>query len=774
MSAFDLGFLNHPGLLWWLALLLGLLAGIWSYYRLLAPLGRATRLSLRVLRLSAFGLLLFLILGPLLTTRGRNAGTPRLAVLIDRSSSMSLPGANGGTRASESEAVWTRLRDELDGRFDLVPFAFAGSLESGLAGDRDRLFTQLPALAGTTALGDALEGVLVQQGDSPLGGILLITDGVTTTGKDAARVARNLPVPVFSVVVGDTVAPPDLLVREVRAHPLAYVGEPMALQVVLQSRDLAGYEATVTVRELDADAATESGGRELVRQSVRLGRDANAETEVHLEITPARAGLALYEVTAAVPDSEAVRVNNSRRIAVDVRDKKTQVLFVEGEPDWDFAFLKRAFDADTTLAYVYWVRQADGAFRAYGRAGADRGAHPDALPRGAAELSAYAAVIVGHLDPAALPADFSGALHAYASDGGGVLFMPGGRGEGLERWRDAGWGDLLPLRLVPQPSRGFGLSGARVAMAGLTHEITALDENPAETERLWKSLPPIWLPEGDYAAAETATTLLTAQVGEPQHEVPLLAIAPAGAGRVAVLTGRGLWRWDFVMRSSDSDTWVARDFWKRMCRWLSQPTERERFAARPVRNVFQDGEPIDFAARLLDDAFRPLAGARVELEVEPLVSREPAAPAGDDGAAAAGDASKAALSLYPEGTAGRYAGSLASLPPGAYRYSAQASIGRDRERRNWRSDGRFWVEPMGPEFLSLPASPALPQQLARVSGGSSVTSGQVDELIRAIPKGYRPTRVVKQAELWNHWPVFALVTILLAAEWVVRRRQGLA
>jgi hypothetical protein len=774
MSAFDLGFLNRPGPLWWVALLLGLLAGVWSYYRLSAPLGRAARLSLRALRLCALSLLLFLILGPLLTTRSHNTGRPRLAVLIDRSSSMGLPGAEGGTRASESEAVWIRLRAGLGDRFDLVPFAFAASLESGYVDDRSRLFPELPALAGATALGDALEGVLVQQGDAPLGGILLITDGVSTTGKDPARVARNLPVPVFSVVVGDTTATPDLLVREVRAHPLAYVGEPMAMQVVLQSRDLAGYEATVTVRELDDAATASTAGRELARQSVRLGRESSAETELHFEITPARAGLTLYEVTAAIPDSEVVRVNNTRRIAVDVRDKKTQVLYVEGEPDWDFAFLKRAFDADTTLAYVYRVRQTDGAFSVYGRAGGDHGPRPDALPRSGADLSVYAAVVIGHLDPEALPPGFAAALRAYVLDGGGVLFMPGGRGEGLERWREAGWSDLLPLRLVPQPLRGYGLSGARVAVAGLTHEITALDENPAETGRLWKSLPPIWLPEGDYVAAEAATTLLTAQVGDPPREVPLLAIAPTGAGRVAVLTGRGVWRWDFVMRSADSDMWIARDFWKRICRWLSQPTERERFAARPARNVFQDGEPIEFAARLLDDAFRPVAGARIDVGIAPVASRESVTAAGDGEAAGSDGSSTAAVSLYPEGTAGRYAGALASLPPGAYRYWAQASLGRDSQQRTWRADGRFWVEPMGPEFLSLSASPGLPQQLARASGGGSVTSGEIDVLIDAIPKGYRPTRVVKQAELWNHWAVFALVTILLAAEWVMRRRQGLA
>jgi hypothetical protein len=766
MHAFTLGILDRPGLLWWLALAIALLVGVWSYYRLLAPLGRAARIGLRALRIATLLLVLGLLLQPMLTLHLPHTGKPTLAVLIDRSSSMRLPGMHAATRAAETEAAYLRLSDALAERFDLVPYTFSASVASHLGHEVETGFTALPTPAGATAIGDALEGVLVQQADAPLAGIVLLTDGVHTAGKDPGRVVRNLPVPVFSVVAGDTVTPPDLRVRDVRANPVAYVGEPMAIEVVLEGYRLAGWDATVAIREVEATPSAAAGG-EIAHRSVQLASGPAGEASLTLEVTPAHAGLTLYEIMASIPDSEAVKLNNVRRVAVEVREKKTRVLYVEGEPDWDFSFLKRAFDADTTLAYTFLVRETDGAFTVYGRGAHASDARP---PQSSDEFEPYAAVIVGHLGPGDLPAGFAAALKQFLLEGGGVLFLAGGRGADLSDWAASGWEELLPLRVTPQPVRGYRMASPHASFAGLTHEITGLGEGPDATKEFWSALPPIWLAEGTYDAAPGASVLLTARVESPLRETPLLAVAAPGSGRIAVLAGRGAWRWDFVMRSIEAEAWVARDFWKRMSRWLSEPGERDRFVVRPARMVFQDSEPVEFAARLLDDAFQPISGARIDVTMTAQTESAPVA----DGRGAPDPAEAWQLSLYPEGSAGRYTGRLGALSPGAYRYEAEASTGRGQQRQTWRAEGRFWVEEMGPEFLDLAANRRLPAHLARATGGRSVSGAQVDELIDAVPRDYRATDVVKQAELWNHWPVFAAVTALLAAEWFLRRRRGLA
>jgi len=763
MGQIDLSFLGRPGPLWWLAFVAALGVAAYAYFRLAAPLGTGWRVILRVARGVALLLLLFLLLQPMLTTSAEESGRPRLSVLIDRSSSMGLPGAAGAARSAEAAQVLAELEAGLADRFELEWLGFAQSVEPRAV---DRGAYPWEPL-GVTAMGDALEETLLRHGDHPVGGLVLVTDGVQTRGKDPEQVARNLPVPVFSVVVGDTLPPPDLMVRQVRAQPVGYAGEPLAFRVVLAEQGLEGQSATVTIRERSSvEGGTHAAGAELARRTITLPVESGREVEIALEALPPRVGLTLFEIEARLDGEESVVRNNTRYIAVDVREKKTRVLYIECSPDWDFAFLKRTCDADTSLAYTYLVRPAPGRWVVYGSRADAR------LPVRDADLAAYAAVVVGHAAPEDLPDETARLLHRFARGGGGVLFV-GASGSGdLEAWREI-WEDQLPIQLRAEPRRGFAESAVRVGLAGLAHEITVVDESPVATEEAWAALPPVLIPAGAYATVPGAVTLLTAQTTSPAREVPLMAIAPVGAGRVGVITARGLWRWDFSMSATGRDLPLAREFWRRTMRWISEPSQTDRFLVRPLRHVFQDSEAVAFTARLADEAHEPVAGARVRIEIE-QVGRlaAPEVAAGRPEEAPAGQTLGA--ELYPEGPAGQYAATLASLPPGGYRFTATATRPGEPAATAARTTGSFWVEPMGPEFFTLGASRRLPGLLAAASGGVVVDARRVPELVAAVPERYKPVRIVRQAELWNHWAVFLALGTLLCAEWIVRRRQGLA
>jgi hypothetical protein len=750
MSQIDVSFLIVPGLFWWVALALALLVGMWGYYRLAAPLGKPTRTILRGARILAFLILLLALLEPLLTTRSEGTGRPRLAFLVDRSSSMQLPGSQGRTRHDEAADVLTALESGLGNSFDLDVLGFASRVEARF--DEGPAYPWVPL--GVTAVGDALEEILVRQGQAPVGGVVLITDGVHTSGKDPALVARNLPVPVFAVVLGDTNPPLDLLIRQVRTQPVGYVGEPVAVRALLEARGLEGQAAHLEVRErILQGGELRTTGQVLADHSLVLPQESGQETEVRLEISPTRIGLSVFEIVATTEAAEPVLVNNTRLFAIEVREKKTRLLYIECEPDWDFAFLKRTLDADTSLAYTYLVRQRDGEMIGYG-SGA-----PDRVPQTAEELSPYAAVILGGALPELLPAGTVEALRQFVVQGGGLLFLGAGQGGDLERWRRA-LGDVMPLSVRTEPAWGYTATTTGVTLRGLSHEMTATDASPTQTERSWNKLPPVLIPEGTYRTAPGAAVLLEAKTAHPQRDVPLLALASAGGGRLAVLAGRGFWRWDFVMQSVSDDPPFVREFWRRMMRWLSEPLVRERFQVNPARHVFQDSEPLAFEARVYDESFRAIPSARVVMTVSRVAD-------------AAIPPQPIELILYPDSPPGRYVGTAAAMPPGMYRFRAEATA-RMRAGEVWTTEGHFWVEPMGPEFFELASSEALPRLLATSSGGLTVRPQELEQLVAAAPERYKRVQVVRQAEMWNHWAPFGVLILLLSIEWVVRRRKGLA
>ncbi|MBD3236616.1 MAG: hypothetical protein GF330_07925 [Candidatus Eisenbacteria bacterium] len=766
MAEITLNFLAGPTFLWWIALPLAIGVGVWAYFRLLAPLGVGLRALLRFLRVGALVLLLLLLLEPVLGVQRERGSTPRLAVLIDRSSSMALPGTEAPTRREEAAETLARIRRALGDRFELQLFSFAGALRAEeprleSAGGAPVLYDG-PA-QGATAIGEALEELLLRQSEIGSAGILMLSDGTHTAGKDPTLVARNLSLPIFSVCLGESVPPADWMIRQVKSHPLAYAGEPTALRAVLESSgatsDETSTSAALRLRPVRFGSGGIERGAPVAEQAVRLSPSAG-EREVSLELTPRGPGLQLYELALEGPGGDEIAINNRRWVALEVREKKTRLLYLEGEPDWDFTFLRRVFDADTTLSYAYLVRQTDGSYRAYGDD------PPASLPRSAADLAPYAGVILGRLAPQMLPEATRTALEAFVGGGGGLLFLDAPRaGAGIEAWHRAGWGRWLPLLVAPSRRHGFELRATRPTMTGLTHEITLVADAPAEAEALWRQLPPIWTRAGRYERSPGATVLLQAIGSQPPVEIPLLTLPPPGSPRVAVLAGRGFWRWDFVMRSISEGTNLAPEFWRRMARWLSEPLARERFVVHPMRRVFQDGEPVVFHAQMRDADFDPVGEGRIRVRIEAQH---------DDASLSAGERSATELTLYPDGSRGGYSGTLHALPPGTYRYRAAGHVGHGADREAWRDEGRFWVEPMGAEYLRLASSPRTLETLAEASGGYAAQLQDLPELIRRVPRDYRRARLVHHFELWNHWSLFAFVLAILSIEWVVRRRQGLA
>ena len=124
---------------------------------------------------------------------------------------------------------------------------------------------------------------------------------------------------------------------------------------------------------------------------------------------------------------------------------------------------------------------------------------------------------------------------------------------------------------------------------------------------------------------------------------------------------------------------------------------------------------------------------------------------------------------------GRYEGSIEGLPQGTYAYTARAekdgfALGEDR--------GTFTVGGLNLEFQETRMNAGVLRQIAYRSGGFYCAAGEAGTLLpraldslRAIAP--REERHVTTVEL-AHWQILVpLLLLLLAAEWIVRRRNGM-
>jgi hypothetical protein len=217
--------------LWRLYVALGcislLLFGVLFVYR---KTYRAWQLMLvGLLQALMAGVVLCMIWQPALVTEQLRAGENTVAILLDVSESMSYGDASL-SRMQQAMNANDGLA-ELEQEFAVQRFVFGAGAESVSS------FEQLPDPASETRLGESLLQVLNLARSTPLGAVVLLTDGADSgMGMDVEALAEiaSFGVPVHTIGLGREVIPEDLELSEVSIPASVLPGSSLAAQVSIR------------------------------------------------------------------------------------------------------------------------------------------------------------------------------------------------------------------------------------------------------------------------------------------------------------------------------------------------------------------------------------------------------------------------------------------------------------------------------------------------------------------------------------------------------------
>jgi hypothetical protein len=193
--------------------------------------------------------------------------------------------------------------------------------------------------------------------------------------------------------------------------------------------------------------------------TVRL-EPGGAEVRVDLSFVPPRPGLRFVEVRVPTLPGEATGANNRRLVAIDVREEKTGVVVLSGRLTWDHTFLRRALEADSTLALSagYWSK---GSLRTVPGTKT-----PPSL--NGASLHGVRVIVLDHVSPAQLGAEGAQGVLAFVRAGGGLLVVTGSDDDALAAWRGSPLEALLPAQIA---GGGGQDTQARLTLAGRRHAL---------------------------------------------------------------------------------------------------------------------------------------------------------------------------------------------------------------------------------------------------------------------------------------------------------------
>ena len=202
----------------------------------LSPGSRIVLITVRSLLLA---LMVFCLMRPVIVVSSVIPQSTYVAVLMDDSASMLLPGDAGGTRLDSVKELMmadTPFHKALSDKFRIRSFRFsAGALRVGDA-------AELTGSGDRTSLTTAIEQAVRDSAGLPLSGVIVMSDGASNAEGDSdsglTTTLSNLRargVPVFAVGLGQTRLEGDVEVVRATAPPRVIAGSSVTAELLVRA-----------------------------------------------------------------------------------------------------------------------------------------------------------------------------------------------------------------------------------------------------------------------------------------------------------------------------------------------------------------------------------------------------------------------------------------------------------------------------------------------------------------------------------------------------------
>src|SRR5580693_4806235 len=579
----------------WL-LILGLLAAagglgwvIWSRRNAIAPSMRGVRTAVVwMLETVLVCLLLFLLWQPAMSVATLRPQQNIVAVVIDDSHSMATQ-EDGQTRKEQViKALNDGLINSLRTKFQVRLYRIGDHAE------RIEKLDQLNASAPATLIGDSLKEVLADSATLPIGAVVFMSDGSDNSGGidlDTISEIKRQRIPIHTVGFGREQMAHDVEVTDVQLPARSLAKSRLEAQVSFHQRGFGGGKGHLVVRE---------SGKVLASRDIAFKADGAPQSE-SIVFNSGEAGVKNLDFAIDPLPGEENANNNRQTRVLNVDASKPRVLYMEGEPRWDFKFLRRAVEDDKNIELDSILRTTQN--KVYVQTPPDSNAEflKAGFPTKVEDLFGFQGLILGSVETNYFTAAQQELIQQFVDRRGGGLLFLGGRASLADGGYDKPpFGDLLPVRL-PDHKNTFHREPAypELTLAGRDSLICRIEENSDANVARWKKLP--YLMNFQEAGTAKPGALVLADMTVSGHKLPLLITEKYGRGRTAVFATGGDWRWQMLQPVEDMSHEI---FWRQLLRWLvsDTPTRVVTSVTRPV--LYDDGR-VHLRAEVLDTPFLP-------------------------------------------------------------------------------------------------------------------------------------------------------------------------
>lgn len=298
----------------------GALSYFQYYYKAKSPL-KIVRLLTFLRFLSVFFVLLLLI-NPIVSNNKVEIVKTPLVLMLDNSESIKYLKAT-----SDAKSIFERLQSDnkLKEKYDIQSYQF----------DNEVAFADSITFKGNQTNLDKVAINLKSNFKNTQFPTVLLSDGNQTSGSEYVF-QFNKENKIYPVILGDTTTFLDLKINQINANKYAFLKNKFPVEVFLQYNGNKNVAATFSIS---------SGKTVLSKQAISFSN--NKKVQAVTVLLPAdKVGLQVLTATISSSEKEKNTSNNSKKIAIEVLDQRTEVAIVTTINHPDIGALKRAIESN--------------------------------------------------------------------------------------------------------------------------------------------------------------------------------------------------------------------------------------------------------------------------------------------------------------------------------------------------------------------------------------------------------------------------------------------
>ncbi len=510
------------------------------------------------MRFIVVSLLVLMLFQPLLETIETRVEKPVVVLALDNSQSI-VSAKDSNFIQTEFLNSWKGIAEKLGSEYEVIPLLFGDNVSDG----NDATFSDQ-----ITHFGKLQRAIDARFSGRNLSALVIASDGLYNKGPHPVSNLKQLNIPVFTVGLGDTTLHRDLLISNVSANKIAYLGNNFPIRLNLEGRKAKGNSTVVSVSK---------NGIQLASQNVSFTSEREFKN-VEFSLPADQVGIHAYTVTIqAIGNEDNVR-NNTELVYIEVIDNRQKILILANAPHPDITAIAEAM-----------------------------------------RLQANYEVTVQTVDQFTDNVNKFDMLIAYQ------IPSLGGRGNNVVQ---EAYKSKIPCWFIlgaQNDFNAFNAFGSGFSLNGYQSKLSDISAslNPAfsyfslsnEFTQALPLLPPLAVPFGNYSVAPEVQALLTQRIGKIATDVPLLGFGGTPEHRIAVLCGEGIWRWKVGLFQMEENHDVFNQFITQTTQFIGVKENKEKFRIQHKKN-FAENELVYFNAELYDESFTPVLNQQVNMELK--------------------------------------------------------------------------------------------------------------------------------------------------------------